>query len=104
MDIAINGGRDKIVALLEKYSGTDKKDTAPTQGVAEALTVSGSLADSLPRIDPIKDFQMPGADIAYFSSASVKESLNFYNDQLIEKGWAVTSTITDYKNLCHASV
>lgn len=101
-DMALNGGRDEIAALLDKHLAA----VAPAPPGADALPAtaveSGDGAGVIPTLQRVADMAMPGAAVAYVSSAPVAEALDYYVAWFEGEGWSPSGLYTDTRTYATA--
>jgi hypothetical protein len=61
-----------------------------------------SELDGLPKLEPVMELAGTGADVSYFSAASVQRILDFYRRELPPRGWLAGKAQTD--NLHYATM
>lgn len=92
--------REEAMSILAEYGATRSGEPEPE--VAESSSSISSLAGvgdpeltAIPRLQHQGELSSTGADVRYYSGASVAELIDYYKDELGQRGWGVDSEQTD---------
>lgn len=93
---------DEEVVLLQRHGARDPSAAPPPPVQAAAKPAAPrpprNEYDAIPKIQPVQEMHTGGAEVVYYSAASVKEILAFYRKTLPAAGWKLSEVNTDEAN------